>query len=374
MRHLVKSAVGATLVAGAATAGGIDRSGQSLAPLFERGNYAELSFGYVSPDLSGTDEPIFGGRASGNVADPYGSLAFAYKRDLNDRLSMGFILDRPFGADILYGPGSIALGGTKAYAAATAATLLLRYKFDRFSVHGGIRTQQANAFVRLQGAAYDPPGPANFSGYNATMGRNTALGYVLGAAYEIPDIALRVAITYNSAIEHKFDTVEMLGPVVIGVEPTVVKTPQSVNLDFQTGVAADTLVFGQVRWVKWSEFRIDPPTFTRLTGSGLVNVDDTVTYTLGVGRKFSDTWSGSASLTYEPKAGDDLVSPLAPSNGKTGITLAAIYTKGNMKITTGVNYTRLGSAKPETGTPDVARANFSGNSAVGVGIKVGFTF
>jgi long-subunit fatty acid transport protein len=337
--------------------------------LFEKGSYAELSFGYVTPDLGGTDEPAFGGGASGNVADPYASVSLAYKRDLSDALSMAFILDRPFGADILYGPGSVALGGTKAYAASTAATLLLRYKIDRFSLIGGLRAQQSRAHVDLRGAAY---GPVN--GYSVDLGRDTALGYVIGAAYEIPDIALRVALTYNSAVEHEFDTLETLGGGVIGITPTKVKTPQSVNLDFQTGIAANTLLFGQIRWVKWSEFRLDPATFTGLTGGGLINLEDTVTYTLGVGRKFSDTWSGSASLTYEPATGDDLVSPLAPSNGKTGITLAAIYTKGNMKITTGINYTMLGDARPETGTPDVARANFSGNSALGVGVKVGFTF
>ena len=45
-----------------------------------------------------------------------------------------------------------------------------------------------------------------------------------------------------------------------------------------------------------------------------------------------------------------------------------------MKITTGINYTKLGDAQPETGTPDVARANFTGNSALGVGVRVGFSF
>ena len=160
-------------------------------------------------------------------------------------------------------------------------------------------------------------------------------------------------------------------PLLSGTSTTKVKTPKSWNLEFQTGVAADTLVFGSIRWVDWSSFLVDPENFVRVTGAGLVELEDTTTYTLGVGRKFTENWSGSASFSFE-KSGNDLVSPLAPTNGKKGITLAAIYTRDNMKITTGINYTKLGDASPETS--DVARAQIRDADLVGVGVKVGFTF
>ena len=41
--------------------------------------------------------------------------------------------------------------------------------------------------------------------------------------------------------------------------PTPIDPPQSVNLDFQTGIAKDTLLFGQIRWVDWSNTPIDIP-------------------------------------------------------------------------------------------------------------------
>ena len=47
------------------------------------------------------------------------------------------------------------------------------------------------------------------------------------------------------------------------------------------------------------------------------------TFTLGVGQKFTDQWSGTVAFTYEP-TGDDLVSPLAPTNGRKGITVNAL--------------------------------------------------
>lgn len=369
MKRVMTAAGFVAATAGAVSAGGIDRSGQGLGVLFEKGRTMELSFGTVSPTVSGNDVAAFGGGPSGDVAKSFTQIALSYKADINDQLSYALIIDQPFGADVLYGPGSVALGNTKAKAKATALTALLRYKVGGgFSVHGGLRAQRASGVIDLRGLAY-----GGFNGYSVSLGAHTAPGYVVGIAYEKPEIALRVSLTYNSEVKHKFDTVETVGGVVVGVGTTTSKTPRSVNLDFQSGVAKDTLVFGQIRWADWSSFKIDPAFFTPLAGGGLISLDDTITYTLGVGRRFNENWSGSFSMQYEKK-GDPLVSPLAPTNGRIGATIAAVYTKDNMKITTGINYTKLGNAQPETGTPDTARANFSGNKSVGVGMRVAFTF
>ncbi len=37
-----------------------------------------------------------------------------------------------------------------------------------------------------------------------------------------------------------------------------VVTPQSVNIDFQTGIAANTLAFANIRWVHWDQFAVTP--------------------------------------------------------------------------------------------------------------------
>ncbi|WP_415233716.1 OmpP1/FadL family transporter [Pseudorhodobacter sp.] len=373
MKKIVTTLGAVALSASAAHAGGIDRSGQGLGNLFEKGRHIEFTFGRVNPKVSGNDVALFGGRPSGDVANNFNQLSFGYKYDVNDRLSFAMLVDQPFGADVAYGTTSVALGGTKAVAKSTALTGLLRYKLENgFSVHGGLSAQRASADVTLRGAAY-----AGLSGYNVALASDYGIGYVAGFAYEKPEIALRVALTYRSAIKHDFDTVEKIGAVQVSLPGAItnVKTPQSVNLDFQTGVAKDTLVFGQIRWVDWSNFKLAPTFFAGTPGNadGLVNLEDSITYTLGVGRKFTENWSGAFSVSYEKK-GKPLVSPLGPTTGKLGATLAAVYTKDNMKITTGINYTKLGNAMPETGTPDVARANFTGNKAIGVGVKVGFSF
>jgi long-chain fatty acid transport protein len=369
LKHILTALGALALTTTAAQAGGIDRSGQGIGALFEKGDYMELSFGYVSPSVSGHDVPAFGGGASGDVAASYLQLGMSVKTDLSEKLSAAVIMDQPFGADVLYGSTSVALGGTSAVAQSTALTALLRYKLDNgVSFHGGLRMQKSSAHVDLRGLAY-----GGLNGYSVDMKQDTGTGYAVGVAYEKPEIALRVALTYNSAITHEFATVETVRGSTVAATPTEVNTPQSINLDFQSGVAKNTLVFGSIRWVDWSKFLLEPAFFTPRAGGGLISLDDTITYSLGVGRKFNDHWSGALSVSYE-NAGDPLVSPLAPTNGRLGVTIAGIYTKDNMKITTGINFTKLGDAMPETGTPDVARANFSGNTAIGIGIKIGYTF
>lgn len=371
MRNFVMGAAALMVSASPLMAGGIERNAQSVAILFEEGNYAEFSLGRVMPDVTGTDTA---GDKISNVADDYMTVGFGFKMDFSDRVSAAFALEQPYGADVYYPTvaegGSGVLGGTSATVNSIFYTGMLRYKMpNNVSVYGGLRGSRADASVTLGGSAYSAA-----NGYRVDLDSAWGWGWLAGVAWEKPEIAARVALTYYSPVKHDFGTIESLNGTIFGSRSTTeVKTPRSWNLEFQTGVAPDTLVFGSIRWVKWSEFKVDPKIFTPLAGGGLVDLDNSTTFNLGVGRKFNDTWSGAASVTYE-KAGDDLVSPLAPTNGKLGLTLAAIYKRDNMKITTGINYTKVGDSKPETGTPDTARAFMKDNSGVGVGIKVGFTF
>jgi long-chain fatty acid transport protein len=368
MKRITTTLGAIALTATAAQAGGIDRSGQNIGILFEKDRVVELSFGRVMPSVSGTD---ILNRPTGNVAIDYNQIALAYKYDINAQTSFALIIDQPFGAKVSYAPTSPVLGLTAADASSVAVTGLLRYKLnENVSFHGGLRAQQVDASVDLRGLAYGPVAAPTLNGYSVDFEKKWGLGYVVGVAYERPEIALRVALTYNSAIKYDLTTTQNFVP---GTSTVSTKTPQSVNLDFQTGIAAGTLLFGQIRWADWSEFKLAP---SALRGLSLVNLDDTTTYTIGVGRKFNDSWSGAVSVVYE-KEGNPFVSPLAPTTGRLGLTLAGIYSRDNMKITTGINYTKVGDATPFTGAARNAtsrRANFTGNKAVGVGIKVAYSF
>ena len=383
MKFALTGAAALLITAAPVFAGGIERYNQGLAPLFEKGNYVELGFGHVKPSVDGTDVAGFD---TGNVSNSYNQIGLAYKHQFTEQLSGLIMLNQPFGADVYYPTaaegGSPVLGGTLADVSSTHLTGVLRYVMpNNFGVHGGINIARAKGNVALNGAAYGP-----VAGYEVDLDDDTAAGWLAGVSWEKPEIAARVSLTYHSEIDHELDTVEQ-GPLIDPDGPgpapflplldaesvTKVSTPKSWTLDFQTGVAEDTLVFGSIRWVDWSSFKVDPKQFVAVTGGGLVELDDSTTYTLGVGRKLTEEWSMAGSISWEKK-GDDLVSPLAPTNGRVGVSLAGIYTRNNMKITTGINYTKLGDAKPETGTPDTQRAEMTGNHAWGVGVRVGYSF
>jgi long-subunit fatty acid transport protein len=364
MKNFVSAAAMLAATTSLASAGGIDRSGQGIGAIFEKGNYAELSYGSVTPSVSGTATAAFGGAASGNMSPNYSLFGLAYKYEFNDKLSFTLIYDQPFGADVAY-PAAVAPPPYFAQAAtatlkSSAITGLLRYKIDEnWSVHGGLRYQSLEAVASIPFVG----------GYTANATKDYGVGFIAGAAYERPDIALRVALTYSSEISHSLATTEFGALNSI----TNVETPQSVNLDFQTGIAADTLLFGSIRWVDWSDFDITPAQYLGATGSSLVSyADDVITYNIGVGRRFNENWSGAVSLGYE-KSNGGFSSNLGPTDGNISIGLGGSYTNGGVKVTGGVRYIKIGNAQTTLGG-GVAASNFTDNKAIAVGFKVGYSY
>lgn len=362
MKKYLMTTAAVALTATSAAAGGLDRTGLFLGDLFAEGDVAKLSFGSVNPSVSGTGIITSGGGTFDDVGLNYTPFAFSLKQDINEQISYVVIFDQPYGVDVEY-PGSgaaTALGGTMAEVNSTALTFVGRYEFGNgFSVHGGLRAQKIEGEVTLSGLAY---GPAN--GYNLNTESGTEVGYLVGGAYERPDIALRIALTYNSEIEYELDAVDLSGAHVVETS-----TPESWNLEFQTGVAENTLVFGSIRWAAWGDFSVPA---AGLGGVDLVDLDDSTDYVLGVARRFNESLVGLVSLQYEAE-GDPLVSPLAPTNGKLGITVGGQYALSDeITLSGGVNYTRLGDAQPQTS--DTARAEFNDNSSVGIGFSVAYNF
>lgn len=342
-----------------AQAGGLDRSGLGISPIFETGDYAELSFGLVQPSVDGVR-----GVTSGNMAQDYLNYSFAYKSDLSDALSVALMYEQAFGAAVQYTNLTYPLNAALSTAftaelAGTALSAILRYELDGgFSVHGGLR------YVTMAGEI-------DFSTINqkVTFGSSSDVGYLVGAAFEIPEIALRASLTYNSSTDHNNPITSSRAPI-LGIGPAATATgdyslPQSVNLDFQTGVAEGTLVLASVRWAEWTKTAIN----TR-TALGTIDYDnDVFTYSLGVARRLNEDLAVLGRVNFERATGG-LASNLAPTDGQLGLSVAAIYDVGNARITGGVNYTWLGDATTEA----PISASFTDNHALGLGVRIGFTF
>ncbi len=356
MLRVSSVALAAAVFGSTALAGGIERSPQSVGVLFEEGRVVQLTFGYLSPSLSGT---VAGGAvSSGDMAPSFTTTGIAYKMPIGEQLDFALIYDQSVGADVAYTNTDPAypFAGVEANLDGADLTALIRYRLpSNVSIYGGLRLQSIEAV--LTGL----PIPSIPAIYTLNADRSYELGYVAGVAYERPEIALRVALTYNSAIDHKFDTTETFNGTAAGAPGFTTTIPQSVNLEFQSGIAADTLLFGSVRWQDWSEFDITPTAL----GAPLIDYQsDYTTYTLGVGRRFSENWSGAVTLGYEGQTGD-VQGNLAPRDGFASIGVGATYTMGNTEITGGIRYLELGNATTQT-----IGANFSGNNAWAAGIRV----
>jgi len=348
-----------------ATAGGIERSNQSIAILFEEGTYLQFGLGHVGPSVSGVGPNASGsGRTStGDMAPSYNSPTISFRSDLTDKLSFGFIIDSHVGADAHYPAGTnYRAQGTTAELDGSAFTALLRYEMEgNVSVHGGLRVSD------IEGTA-----SISFLNYGLDVEGGQKLGYVLGAAYEMPEIAMRVALTYNSAITHTLSgTNGLLRPQIAAPTSFDSTIPQSVMLEAQSGIAANTLLFGSVRWVDWSEFDIIPPDLINpITSQVLPLVDyehDTTTYTLGLGRRLNENWSGAVSLVHEKEVGN--ATDLSPVDGRTGIGLGVTWENERFEVTGGVQYSRLA----DTDTPALGAA-FRDNKTLAAGLRLGFRF
>lgn len=315
------------------------------------------------------------------------ALTFIARYKIGSRFSVfGGVGVERIGADVAlnglaYRQGIVLNGAAAGIPGISAQTLGAAVSCTPAAARAGIACNAAQPFAQAaidaatggNGAAVVGGTAAALDGFDATGGYrfsmedSTRPTYLLGAAYEIPDIALRVSGTYRFQTEHSADTTEdLLGTRTDGSVDFV--TPASFNLDFQTGIMEGTLLTASYRWTDFSAVDIIPD---RLS-SDLVNLDDGHRYTLGVARRFSEEFAGSMTFSYEPEGGADTVSPLGPTDGLFGVSLGGQYTTGNLKISGGVNYSWLGDA--DAGVGDRAVASFEDNHVVGIGFRAEMTF
>lgn len=364
MNHLKAAAAVTLAMTGAAHAAGIERSALSVNALFEEGEYLELGFRTVMPNASGIGGPdsFTPGVASGDLLDDYVAFGAAYKGDINEKISYAIIFDQPVGANVTYPVSNYFATGTTAELKSNSFSGIVQYNFDTgMSIYGGLRLQSMEADARIP----------FLGGYSVAGKADWSFGYLAGIAYERPEIAARVALTYHSGIDHTLDSSESFGGPAAATE-TELDTPQSVNLEFQTGLNPKTLLFGSLRWVEWSSFEIAPPEFFSVFNNSITDYqDDWITYRLGIGRKLNDSWSLLGLIGYEAPSNTP-TGNLAPYDGLLRYTLGAVYTRDKLKVTGGVTYVNLGDANSELG-PIFPAGVFRNNDALAVGVRFGWS-
>lgn len=388
-------------------AAALDRSGQSIAAFLQPNNYFEAGITVLDPNVSGKD---ISQNNTGDMANHYYSPNAALKIQATEHFSIGLIYDQPYGADAQYTGQSNFIenrplpfqGGTSVTVDTENLNLLFGYQPNQnWNVYAGAVYQTLDATVLLRGASYSA-----YSGYDFKTGRDEAVGWLAGVAYQIPEIALKTSLTYRAKIKHEMNAYENHGIAGFTGSPvfdallnqinnaqgtTEITTPQSVNLDFQTGIIENTVAFANVRWVNWKDFAIRPykfgaasvlPPIVNKTGKKdgfdlVAYTDDQYSVTAGVGRKVNDHWAGNVSVGWDSGAGNP-VTTLGPTEGYWNVGVGVQYSPApNYFIAGGVKYFWLGDAKAQSGsqfnTPEHV-AEFKNNDAIAYGLKIGYKF
>ena len=380
-------------------AAGLDRSGQSISAFLQPGNYAEAGISVLDPTVKGKDN---NGNKVEDMGDDYYFPSAAIKVQATDKISLGLIYDQPFGADATYqvDGSSFSNGseGTSVEVRTNNLTALIGYQpNENWNFYAGPVWQTVEADIKLRGAAY-----SLLSGYNIKVDQEEAYGWLAGFAYQIPEIALKASVTYRSEIKHEAKSHETSGLAILGQqlpaaghplssakpilatlgarESTVeAVTPQSVNIDLQSGIAKNTLAFANIRWVHWDQFAVTPSLLAQASAlakgkaQNLIDYsDDQWSATVGLGHKFNNKWSGTAAIGWDSGAGNP-VTTLGPTEGYWSVGLGSQYSPAeNYFIQAGVKYFWLGDAKAQTGGNIVGE--FKDNTAIGYGMKIGYRF
>lgn len=392
-------------------AAAMDQSGQSILSFLENGNYAEASYAVGDPKVSGqiknrpelVNDP--NNLDTGDMTSSFDFYSFALKFQLTDDLSFGVLYDQPFGAKIEYPQQSnnsyfddFSHEGTHVDVKTQNLSILLGYSpFSNFQIYGGPVYQEVKGTVSLRGKAYTEA----FNGYNANFKREGELGWLAGISYQIPEIALKAAVTYRSKIKYKMDVEEDIfgEPLHLVAEAkTKLDTPQSINIDFQTGIAQKTLMYANLRWVNWKKFESRPVQFGAISEilmteatSGMYtqgfNLDgyhkDQYSALIGLGHQFTDKWSVATDVGWDSGTGNP-ASTLGPMKGSWSVGMGAQFNpRPEYFIAASVKYFWLGNVTSEDGTyylpidgikPIAEQAEFKNNHAIGYGLKIGYRF
>jgi long-chain fatty acid transport protein len=355
--------------AGSVLAGGMEVTRLPTDMMFEKGNYASISFGRFSPDV--TDDKY---ATKGSMYKNRSALTLTFKAQLNDRLSVGLAKYKSAEISLDYAASEVPqIKAVNVDLSVDTIALLGRYKVDEnFSMLGGLKYSTGSGGGNV---GSKPLGVV-------TAAEDSVMGAIVGVSYEKPEIALRVSGIYQAKQEMMHPSSTNVSGKVFSLNDTKSALPASFTLDFQSGIAANTLLFGSIHRALWSSAHIffddtaaitNPP-YPLAGAGGYVQKStwtDTTSLSLGIGRKLSDQWAVSASLNYEAASEPAGTSPLSTTDGVRGITLGGKYTRDGTIISAGINYSRLGD---KTVTSMAGAGKFTGNSVTTIGVKIGQNF
>lgn len=351
---------------------GLERINIDPSFMFTEGSSAEIGFASVSPSLpavKGTGSAFT--FASGlDVAPSFSAVTGSVKTEMGDSFDLGlFYTSQGNGVGIDYGTITGLEGNITIKADLEIPTLAAigRYKInDAMSVFIGAKqtTVKAGATLKLGMDSNSNLNPDVTSHWE--LAKKSGIGAIYGAAYEMPEIALRVVLTIEDDIDLKIPATAKGGLADTGTATASIGDAMSLN--FQTGIAEDTLLFGNIRRSNWKDNQVKVPVLV----AGLTQVSsfsDGDSYSLGIGRKINDDLSVSISGFYDGSSGG-AISELAPTGSTKTLSVGGKYAiADNADLSIGGSYSQRGDAL--TGS---YKASLTDSEVISLGAKIAFSF
>ena len=358
---------------------GLERININPSFMFNEGGSAEISFASINPSLPATEGALFDLTEGLDVAPSFTALTLAVKTELGDNLDIGvFYTDNGNGVLIDYGtiPAATSAGAAVDWEIAADLEMptiaaLAKYSInENMSVFAGIKrvTVKDGAFVKTGGDTNPLDVDTRISDApHWVLSEKSEMGAVYGAAYEMPEIALRVSLMVEDGIELEIPTT-VGGGTTAAAGTSEAGIGDAITLNFQSGIAEDTLLFGSIRRSNWEDYQVKVP----VPGPALRTLsefENGTSYNLGVGRKISDDLSLSLSAFYDGGDGAD-ASELAPTGANRSISLGGKYSVSeNADLSLGASYSKRGDA-----TTGSIGATLEDSTVLTIGSRLSFNF
>ena len=371
MNNLTKFTIAGLILGSPAFSGGWEASRLDTSMMYNDDGYAEVATTSISYDVSATSGANVGAVKHGMAKDQT-RTSFGFKTQFGN-FDVGLSS---------YNSGAIQLDGQAAAAGVslvpsadvTARSLALMGKYrinENMSAFAGLnRYTVATSTVTTIAAAYEVSG--------------NEIAPVVGAAYENKEIALRVEAVFqpktDMTLTAKSATIAGGGlAAATAVSGSSLVIPQTITLNFQSGVAEDTLLFGSIHQADWDNAQIAiPGNATTLAPAIGSSFSSKTAYSVGLGRKINDDLSLIASYSTEDGGGSTSTDPFTLTDGYQTLGVAARYTRDNMTFTAGYGYTKVGDVDvtldlTALGMP-ILTADYNDNDISAIGVKIGFSF
>ena len=238
--------------------------------------------------------------------------------------------------------------------------LIARYRFnENFSVIGGVRQAKIKpSSVTTMAASY-------------AINSTSKTGMVYGIAYERPDIALRLEVLRSEGID-----IGLEGSATASAATPLTGTmvvPEATTVNFQTGIAKDTLLMASAHKVGWgvSQIEVQVPAMEALNIAS--EFSNSTSYSLGLGRKLSEQTSASLTYSWENGSKSTSGSAFSMSNGSKTLSAGVSHKINALTLSGGISYTKVGDVEVTSATTGLT-SSYTGNSVTAVGVKIGYNF